>query len=72
MKPPGFLTELVIIRPSLLVNGNNKPAKGDYKTTLGEFNSPFSISRKEVAHFVVEGLLKNWDQWKGTVVKITQ
>ncbi|KAF8498354.1 hypothetical protein JB92DRAFT_3084600 [Gautieria morchelliformis] len=72
MKAPGYLTELVIIRPSLLVDGDDKPAKGDYKTTVEEFKGVYSISRKEVAHFVVEGVLKNWEQWRGSVVKITQ
>ena len=72
MKAPGYLTELVIIQPTLLVDGDDKPAKGKYKTTTGEFKGAYSISRKEVAHFVVEGVLRNWGEWKGNVVKITQ
>jgi hypothetical protein len=72
MMPPGSLTELVIIRPTLLIDGDNKPATGNYKTTVEEFKGVYSIARKEVAHFVVEGVLKNWEQWRGKVVKITQ
>lgn len=72
MRAPGYLTELVIIRPSLLTDGDDTPATGKYKTTLEEFKGVYSIPRKEVAHFVVEGVLKNWEQWKGNVVKITQ
>lgn len=72
MKPPGYLTELVIIRPTLLIDSDNKPATGNYKTTLGEFKGAYSIARKEVSHFVVEGVLKNWEQWRGKVVTITQ
>jgi len=68
---PGFLKEVVVIRPSLLVDGDDKPAKGAYRTSTDELKGAYTISRKEVAHFVVEGPLKHWDDWRGKVVNIS-
>ncbi|GJJ12045.1 hypothetical protein Clacol_006286 [Clathrus columnatus] len=72
LREPGFLKEIVIIRPSLLVDGDDKvPAEGKYQTTTEELKKPFSITRKEVAHFITEKLLKQWEDWNGKIVKIT-
>ncbi|KAF8522167.1 hypothetical protein BU17DRAFT_45099 [Hysterangium stoloniferum] len=69
---PGYLKEVVVVRPTLLTDGDAKPAKGVYKTSIEEFrHNAYSIPRKEVAHFIVEGLLKNWAEWRGNVVRIT-
>ncbi|KIJ42745.1 hypothetical protein M422DRAFT_31265 [Sphaerobolus stellatus SS14] len=71
LKEPGYLKEVVIVRPSLLVNGNDSPPRGAYRTSTEELKGAYTISRKEVAHFVVEGVLKHWDQWRGKFVNIT-
>ena len=42
-----------------------------YRTGLASEISGYTISRKDLAHFVVEGVLKNWDQWKNKQVGIT-
>ncbi|KAF8577249.1 hypothetical protein K439DRAFT_1639858 [Ramaria rubella] len=72
LRAPGFLKNLVIIRPTILTDGDDKPATGIYKATTEELRGAYSIARKEVSHFVVEGVLKHWDQWGGKVISITQ
>lgn len=72
LQESGFLKDVVIIRPTILVDGDvKKPAKGAYKTTTGEFKGAFSIPRKEVAHFITEAVLKHWDDWNGKIPRIT-
>ncbi|KAG8940853.1 hypothetical protein FRC04_005004 [Tulasnella sp. 424] len=62
----GWLKSAVIVRPAMLTDGVEK---GKYKT--GE-NPPglYSISRKDVAHFIVNDLLQNWEKWDGKGVAI--
>lgn len=71
IKPIGFLKEVVVIRPSLLTGGDDITAKGNYRTSLQELKGAYTISRSEVAHFVVERVSKHWDDWKGKVISIT-
>jgi len=71
MGDPGYLKDVVVVRPSLLVDNDNKPAKGKYRATVEELPGAYKIARKEVAHFIVEGVLKNWDKWGGSVVNVS-
>ena len=71
MKDPGYLKNFVIIRPSLFVDGKNKPATGEYRTATDNLRNAYSITRQEVAHFVVEGALKNWEKWAGQAVIVS-
>ena len=61
----GSLPDVVIVRPALLTNG---AATGTYR--LGEGGKGYyTISRRDVAHFIVEDLLKgSWAKWKGESV----
>lgn len=43
--------------------------KGKYKT--GEnLSGLYSISRKDVAHFIANDLSQNWEKWDGKAVEI--
>ncbi|KAG8722309.1 hypothetical protein FRC08_004147 [Ceratobasidium sp. 394] len=57
---------VVIIRPSMLTDdeclADKKP--GAYRTGP-ELKNPWSISRGDVAHFVVEKVLDRWERWQG-------
>lgn len=67
----GSLRGLVmILRPALLTSGR---CKGEYR--VGEEqnmkgHNGYSVSREDVAHFIVEQALVNWDKWAGKRVCI--
>lgn len=65
---PGSLSA-VVVRPAMLtdgecladaaaVSGKSLP----YRTGPGEVGG-YTVSRKDVAHFIVEGILKDWEKW---------
>ena len=68
---------IVIVRPALLTNGESvvdktkgKDAGVGYRTGEGDLSGAYRISRKDVAHFLVEGVLKDWDKYKGKCLSI--
>lgn len=70
---PGKLKHLVVVRPALLTDGSCKAdgaTKIPYRTVDGELDGGYTISRKDVAHFLVEGVLPQWDQWEGKCISI--
>jgi len=73
----GSYTNTLIVRPALLTDGECKADKvqgeaGKKKPyrTGGDNLSGYTVSRKDVAHFIVEDALKNWDQYRNTTVTI--
>ncbi|TFY60016.1 hypothetical protein EVJ58_g5413 [Rhodofomes roseus] len=71
----GELTHVVAIRPALLTSGAckadaKKGRKEPYRLKDGELGDGYTISREDVAHFLVEGLLSNWAQWEGKAAHI--
>lgn len=76
--PKGTL-DILVVRPALLVDGDCKADKVDkagkvkgkdaYITKEGDIGG-YTVSRKDVAHFLVEGALSDWDAWKGKCVTI--
>ena len=74
---PASLKRLVVIRPALLTDGEcvaDKPLKQGkteaYRIKEGDINSSWTVSRRDVAHFLVEKVVKNWDEWEGKRVSI--
>ncbi|KIO27892.1 hypothetical protein M407DRAFT_231914 [Tulasnella calospora MUT 4182] len=62
----GWLKSAVIVRPTMLTDGVEK---AKYKT--GEnLSGLYSISRKDVAHFIVNDISQNWEKWDGKAVAI--
>ncbi|KAF8597888.1 hypothetical protein BDV93DRAFT_527076 [Ceratobasidium sp. AG-I] len=68
---------LVIVRPAFLTSGECKAdkkadkenkkgdKKGDAYKTDQELPNVWIISREDVAHFIAEKVIANWDQWAG-------
>jgi hypothetical protein len=62
----GALPDIVVVRLALLTDGE---CRGLYRVGEGQ-RDYYRISRKDVAHFIVEGALKDWARWKGQCVAI--
>lgn len=86
---PGYGSlEVLIIRPSALIDPKQKPApspptdgnpdakkeeeKPSYRVGGPELSGTYKISRDEVAHFIVENAMKNWDQFKGKGLTVSR
>jgi hypothetical protein len=74
---PGTLKSIVVLRPALLTSGECRAdrdpssiSKKPYRVTEGELDSSWTISRSDVAHFLVEGVVKHWDEWEGKCLSI--
>lgn len=74
---PGDLKNWAILRPAFLTNGAckadevQKKGKEPYKIVTGDLGTGSTISRQDVAHFMAEGLVKNWDNWSGRILNIS-
>ncbi|KAG8680943.1 hypothetical protein FRC08_015950, partial [Ceratobasidium sp. 394] len=57
---------VMIVRPSLLTNGECVADQKEdaYRVDEG-LMSAWTVSRADVAHFVVEKLFANWERWAG-------
>lgn len=78
--PRGTLTDIVVVRPAFLMDGpckadtqagTSKTGKGKdpYRVKEGDIGG-YIVGRKDVAHFLVEGVLAEWAQWKGKCISI--
>lgn len=70
---PGTLKNVVVVRPALLTDGAcraDESSEGPYKVEEEDIAGRWTVSRKDVAHFVVESAIKHWDDWKGKRVSI--
>jgi len=74
---PGSLKSVVVVRPALLTDGAcradtwepSSTSGGPYKVQEGDLVKRWTVSRKDVAHFVVE-VVRGWDEWEGKRVSI--
>lgn len=72
---PGTLKNVVVIRPALLTDGacraDASESRGEpYEVAEEELAGRWTVSRQDVAHFVVEKVVREWDEWKGKRVSI--
>ncbi|EEB90534.1 hypothetical protein MPER_11244 [Moniliophthora perniciosa FA553] len=69
----GSLGDVLIVRAALFTDGEcvaeSKGKKG-YRVTDGDLPGAWTISRKDVAHFIVDALLNKWDQCGSKCVSI--
>jgi len=73
----GTLKSVIVIRPALLTDGeckadklSGKDKEGEaYRVKEGDIGG-YSVSRKDVAHFIVEGVLTEWKKWEEKCVSI--
>lgn len=68
---PGALKEVLVVRPALLTDGicradENKDAYRVKETELGGY----TISRKDVAHFIADAALNRWNEFSNKIVNI--
>ncbi|KAG2133675.1 uncharacterized protein EDB93DRAFT_862640 [Suillus bovinus] len=69
----GDFKNIAVIRPALLTDGECRAdVKGSeaYRVKDGDLESSWSVSRKDVAHFLVEGMVKHWQEWEGKCTSI--
>lgn len=78
---PGTVQNVVVVRPALLTDGicradqekkrrTGYPHGEQYTVEEGDLKGRWTISRKDVAHFVVERVIKEWNDWEGKRVSI--
>ena len=72
---PGTLTEAVVLRASLLTDGECK-AEGKSENALSYHavegvDGGATISRKDVAHFVFEAVTKKWDKYVNKQISVS-
>ena len=78
--PPRSATPAVAPATSQPSSGENEPQpkKKDggeelkYRFGGPELSGTYSISREEIAHFIVENAMKNWDQFKGKPITVSR
>ncbi|KAG1850879.1 hypothetical protein F4604DRAFT_1746006 [Suillus subluteus] len=71
----GELKSIAVIRPALLTDGVCRAdIKGEgseaYRVKAGDLTSSWTVSRRDVAHFIVEGVVKHWQEWEGKCAAI--
>lgn len=69
---PGTLKNVLIIRPALLTDGKccaDQKGRKAYRVSTEELGS-YTVSRRDVAHFVAEAITSRWDEFKGKCVNI--
>jgi len=72
----GSFSNVIIVRPALLTDGEcvadkleHAGKKKPYRVGSEEI-SGYTVSRKDVAHFIVEDALKNWEKYRDTIATI--
>ncbi|KAG8870802.1 hypothetical protein FRB98_001341 [Tulasnella sp. 332] len=62
----GWLKHAVIVRPAILTDGEAlaKYRVGDH------LKASYTISRKDVAHFITNDLLENWEKYDGKAITV--
>jgi len=69
----GELQSIVVVRPALFTDGECRgdvKGSGAYRVKEGDMESSWTVSRRDVAHFLVEGVVNHWQDWKGKCVSI--
>jgi len=63
---------IVVVRPAMFTDGACQAEEGGkVRTSTQIISGAYTISRRDVAYFIVEGILKDWDHWKGSTAFIT-
>lgn len=71
----GELKGITVIRPALLTDGECRAdvkGKGSeaYRVKEGDLEGSWTVSRRDVAHFLVEGVMRHWQEWEGKCTSI--
>ncbi|PSR73875.1 hypothetical protein PHLCEN_2v10295 [Hermanssonia centrifuga] len=70
----GELKQVLVVRPAMLTDGGckaDKKAGRAYRVGEEDLkNNGYTVSRRDVAHFIVEGALPDWTRWGGKRMSI--
>lgn len=67
----GIAKETVVLRPSAFTDGECTAGKAkSYRAADNDLKGAYTISRRDVAHFIVERCLKEWGTWRGKYVSL--
>lgn len=76
---PGSLREVLVMRPAILTDGECKAdktqtaicgaVKPPYRVSEEEITG-YTVSRKDVAHFIAEAMLNHWDEYSGKRISL--
>jgi len=71
----GSMKNWIVVRPALLTDGKceaDKEGKKDkvYKIVEGDGYKGYTVSRADIAHFIVEEAILHWDQWMGKILAV--
>ncbi|KAG9043886.1 hypothetical protein FS837_009032 [Tulasnella sp. UAMH 9824] len=62
----GWLKSIVVVRPAILTDGEEAA-----KYKAGEdLAGLWTVSRRDVAHFISNDVLRNWSKWEGKAVSV--
>lgn len=71
------LRHIIVLRPALLTDGACKADKTEgsagktpYRAQGSDLKGAYTISRRDVAHFMTEKALRNWDEWEGKCITL--
>ncbi|KAL0565411.1 hypothetical protein V5O48_016613 [Marasmius crinis-equi] len=70
---PGSLKQTLVVRPALLTDGEcQADRKGEmgYKLSEGDLGG-WTVSRRDVAHFVADAVLNKWEQYVDKIISIS-
>ncbi|KAG8928153.1 hypothetical protein FRC03_012287 [Tulasnella sp. 419] len=63
---PGWLKSAIILRPAIMTNGESK---GKYRVDTN-LTSCYTISRKDIAHFIAGDCIENWAKYENKGLSI--
>ncbi|TDL18420.1 hypothetical protein BD410DRAFT_793333 [Rickenella mellea] len=75
---PGTLKSVLVLRPAMFTDGkckadeikaNGGKNKG-YRVSEQDLRSSYTISRRDVAHFIVEDAIAHWYNWEGKLIRM--
>ncbi|EJD06264.1 uncharacterized protein FOMMEDRAFT_18409 [Fomitiporia mediterranea MF3/22] len=77
VNPQGWLKHVVVVRPALLTDGDSKGdekpkknGKPPYRTGDKDLSGSYTVSRKDIAHFIVTQALAEWPKWDGKCIRV--
>ncbi|KAJ8457493.1 hypothetical protein ONZ45_g18290 [Pleurotus djamor] len=74
MPKEGEVPRILVVRPAWLTDGESEAEKGDrnppYRVSEGKELSGYTVSRKDVAHFIVEAVIDRWSEFENKSVHI--
>jgi len=68
----GFQKRILVVRPAFLTDGKceaDDAGNAGYRASNQELGG-YTISRKDVAHFIAEQALKDWEKFENSIINV--